>query len=329
MRYRLKRALKRVFTVFIVPHDESEPRSFKAPLWIFQVTGILIFIFVTSYLILYYNAGNLRDRTEELQDNLTEERLQQEDLLEELEQQEEEFLEEKQVQEEKIEEIIQETHEIISEMEKIRELRESVYDEVDGLDPPENMSSISESSSLSEESFSSLSRGRSPEINIERAEGNLELIQASLEEKKVSLESLLGELDEHNRRLRATPSIRPTHGTITSGFGHREDPVTGGGSFHSGVDISNSHGTPVYATAYGRVSSTSYRGGYGNMIVIDHGYGYQTCYAHLSSFAVSENQQVSRGQVIGYMGRTGRTTGTHLHYEVRKNGNAVNPANYF
>jgi len=353
MKHKLKRVFKRAFTVFIVPHDGEEPRSFKAPLWVFSATGILIFIFVTSFVILYYNAGNLRDETSELYQQLSEERSQQEELLDEMRSQEKDFREDKQTKEEKIEEITRETEQVIKEIENLRDLRDSVYDRVDGIDPPDDESASSENISpspptnepsteivYSENSSSSQTRLVTPsrggqssletlENSISNAEANLETIQDSLCVEKEKLESLVEELDAHNRRMRAIPSIRPTSGTFSSGFGNRRDPITGGTRFHSGVDISNSQGTPVYATAYGRVSSASYQGGYGHMVVIDHGYGYQTCYAHLSSYAVSVNEQVSRGQVIGYMGRTGRAIGSHLHYEVRINGTAVNPTNYY
>ena len=139
---------------------------------------------------------------------------------------------------------------------------------------------------------------------MDRAVENLSLLQRLLPEKAGVLETLRGEVDEYTRRLAATPSIWPTRGRLTSSFGMRRNPFGGGRQFHYGVDIANSYGTPVYATASGQISQAGYRRGYGNLIIIRHGYGFSTYYAHLSRFAVSSVRWVSRGQVIGYMGRS-------------------------
>lgn len=124
----------------------------------------------------------------------------------------------------------------------------------------------------------------------------------------------------------ATPSIWPlVSGWLASGFGERPDPVTGESEMHAGLDISADRGTPVHATADGTVESAGYNGGYGNSILIDHGFGISTRYGHLSGYAISVGQTVKRGQVIGYVGSTGHTTGPHLHYEILLNGEPINP----
>jgi murein DD-endopeptidase MepM/ murein hydrolase activator NlpD len=123
----------------------------------------------------------------------------------------------------------------------------------------------------------------------------------------------------------ATPSIWPAHGWLTGTFGGRSDPFTGEPGFHQGIDIATDKGQPVYATADGAVQSTAYTGDYGNLIVIDHGFGLTTRYGHLSRFAVKPGQTVKRGDVIGYVGATGRATGTHVHYEILANGKLINP----
>jgi len=116
---------------------------------------------------------------------------------------------------------------------------------------------------------------------------------------------------------------------LSSGFGYRTDPVYGGGENHGGQDFATSIGTPVYSTGDGVVIQAEYKSnGYGNQIVIDHGYGYQTRYAHLSVISVVEGMQVKRGELIGKVGNTGKSTGPHLHYEVVYRGNRVNPMNY-
>ena len=126
------------------------------------------------------------------------------------------------------------------------------------------------------------------------------------------------------------PSLWPVMGSISSPFGGREDPMlsAGEGEFHKGVDISAPYGTPIHATADGVVEMAGIGNGYGKEVVIDHGGGVKTAYAHMSGFHVSAGQQVVRGQVIGYVGMTGRTTGAHVHYEVRLRNVAVNPHKY-
>jgi len=123
----------------------------------------------------------------------------------------------------------------------------------------------------------------------------------------------------------ATPSIWPAHGWLTGTFGGRSDPFTGEPGFHQGLDISTEKGQPVYATADGTIESASYTGDYGNLIVVEHGFGLVTRYGHLSAFHVKPGQAVKRGDVIGYVGATGRATGAHLHYEIVANGRLINP----
>jgi murein DD-endopeptidase MepM/ murein hydrolase activator NlpD len=123
----------------------------------------------------------------------------------------------------------------------------------------------------------------------------------------------------------STPSIWPAHGWLTGTFGGRSDPFTGEPGYHQGIDISTEKGQPVFATADGVVDSASYTGDYGNLIVVKHGFGLTTRYGHLSGFAVRAGQQVRRGDVIGYVGSTGRSTGSHLHYEILANGGLINP----
>ncbi len=123
----------------------------------------------------------------------------------------------------------------------------------------------------------------------------------------------------------ATPSIWPTHGGLTSFFGDRSDPLTGEPARHSGIDISAEKGQPVYATADGVVQSAGYTGDYGNLIVLKHAFGLSTRYGHLSAYHVKAGDTVKRGDVIGYIGSTGRSTGSHLHYEILANGQLMNP----
>jgi murein DD-endopeptidase MepM/ murein hydrolase activator NlpD len=123
--------------------------------------------------------------------------------------------------------------------------------------------------------------------------------------------------------------IRPIPGAgVTSGFGYRTDPITGAQSYHSGIDFGAGCGTPIMAAGSGTVLSAGWNGGYGNATIINHGGGLATLYGHQSQIGVSVGQTVQQGQVIGYVGTTGRSTGCHLHFEVRVNGNPVSPWAY-
>jgi murein DD-endopeptidase MepM/ murein hydrolase activator NlpD len=124
------------------------------------------------------------------------------------------------------------------------------------------------------------------------------------------------------------PSVWPVLGHITAGFGERLDPFSGEGAFHTGVDVASDYGAPVHATADGVVTVVENHAGYGRLVVIDHGFGITTWYAHLSAFATVAGSRVKRGQVIGYCGISGRSTGPHVHYEVRVNNAPVNPWRY-
>jgi murein DD-endopeptidase MepM/ murein hydrolase activator NlpD len=125
-----------------------------------------------------------------------------------------------------------------------------------------------------------------------------------------------------------TPSIWPVLGHITDAFGERLDPFSGEGAFHTGVDIGSDYGAPVHVSADGFVTIAENHAGYGRLVIVDHGFGVTTWYAHLSAFATMTGAHVKRGQVIGYTGISGRTTGPHVHYEVRLNNAPVNPWRY-
>jgi murein DD-endopeptidase MepM/ murein hydrolase activator NlpD len=134
-------------------------------------------------------------------------------------------------------------------------------------------------------------------------------------------------------RISHIPAIQPISGnnlrSMASGYGRRVDPVYGTVKMHEGMDFACDIGTPVYATGDGTIASAKWHSGYGNVIEINHGYGYTTRYAHLSGFNISAGDKVKRGDLIGYAGNTGKSTGPHVHYEVRLRGVPQNPVNYY
>ena len=136
------------------------------------------------------------------------------------------------------------------------------------------------------------------------------------------LESVRDSIERRHALAMATPSIWPVAGWLSSSFGTRKDPFSDGRDFHPGLDISADYGQPVLATGDARVMMAGMNGAYGNMVTLNHGYGITTKYGHLSRIVVSDGQQVKRGDLIGFVGSTGRSTGAHLHYEVWMNGAA-------
>ena len=128
--------------------------------------------------------------------------------------------------------------------------------------------------------------------------------------------------------LADAPSMWPVEGPVASGFGERQDPINGEGAFHTGIDIDAPSGTPVRAAADGNVIGAQFNAGYGREVLLDHGHDVQTLYAHLSAIAVVLGEHVTRGEIIGYVGESGRATGPHLHYEVRVHNVPVNPHKY-
>ncbi|MCP2605114.1 M23 family metallopeptidase [Candidatus Aminicenantes bacterium AH-873-B07] len=156
----------------------------------------------------------------------------------------------------------------------------------------------------------------------------LDLITQKAEGIEKNLSTLLKFFEKQTIKLASTPSIWPTRGYISSAFGWRRDPFTGKKSFHKGIDIATRYGNPIVAPADGIVLATRYDKSYGKHIILDHNFGFTTIYAHLSKFGVKPGQRVKRGDIIGYVGRTGKTLGPHLHYEIRIHNKAVNPYNY-
>jgi murein DD-endopeptidase MepM/ murein hydrolase activator NlpD len=151
------------------------------------------------------------------------------------------------------------------------------------------------------------------------------LIRTLLGGLESSLDFVQRNVERRNALADATPSIWPAHGWISSTMGQRSDPMTGAADYHAGLDIVGDRGQPVYATATGVVTFAGRQGAYGNLIEIDHGFGLETRYGHLSRFQVRQGDRVTRGDLIGNLGATGRATGTHLHYEVLANGRLLNP----
>jgi murein DD-endopeptidase MepM/ murein hydrolase activator NlpD len=161
----------------------------------------------------------------------------------------------------------------------------------------------------------------------------IDKLTKEIEVQSRSLDEIETLAKEKIKLLEAIPAIQPIQNKdlkrVASGYGMRMHPILKYRKMHNGMDFTAKTGTPIYATANGKVIKAKRSGAFGNAVYIDHGYGYETIYAHLSKFNTRKGSWVKRGEIIGYVGNTGRSSGPHLHYEVHKNGRPVNPVNFY
>ncbi len=191
----------------------------------------------------------------------------------------------------------------------------------------ENIQQVSGMGGGLEETLVAFTQRREQEF-INRMQRDLNKLCLRAQKQQDNLLELSEVVEEKKSLLACTPSIWPTRGWLTSGYGYRNSPFTGQREMHKGLDIATSFNQPVKAPADGVVTYAGRKGGLGKVIVIEHGYGYSTRFGHNSRLAAKAGDRVKRGKVIAYVGNTGRSTGPHLHYELRINGVPVNPFNY-
>ncbi|MBV7440817.1 M23 family metallopeptidase [Weeksellaceae bacterium TAE3-ERU29] len=162
---------------------------------------------------------------------------------------------------------------------------------------------------------------------------NLDIINKRLVIQSKSLDEIIESAKKKDEMFRHLPAIQPIANKdlkhIASGYGMRLHPILKIGKMHWGTDFAAAAGTPIYATGDATVKQAGTSGGYGNVVVLDHGYGYETVYGHMSKIKAKQGQKVKRGDIIGFVGSTGLSTGPHLHYEVHKNGERVDPMHFF
>lgn len=298
---------KRPFTILIVPKDKSEVRSINVSLALLYFS-LLVFGFWVGVMVFYVRGYYHRGYKEA---ELAKLKLEKEALLK------------------RVELISAETDSLKQKMDLLveQERRLRILADLPEINEDVRRVGIGGSSPA----FPVEDRWVAPGIASLTQTVHLDVDQLLREAKlvQVSFREIETKLRRQKWILDHTPTIRPARGFISSGFGLRRDPFTGYIAFHRGVDIVNRVGTPIYAPADGVVKYYRYIRHYGNLLVINHGYGITTYYAHLQRSFVRPGERVKRGQKIALMGRTGRVTGPHLHYEVRINGTPVNPINYF
>lgn len=177
--------------------------------------------------------------------------------------------------------------------------------------------------------FSSLTYGEL----VKETSKNLDILSKRLVVQSKSLDEIVAAAKKKDDMFRHLPAIQPIANKdlkhIASGYGMRLHPILKIGKMHWGTDFSAPAGTPIYATGDATVRQAGVSGGYGNVVILNHGYGYETLYGHMSKIKVKEGQKVKRGDIIGFVGSSGLSTGAHLHYEVHKNGEKVNPIHFF
>lgn len=284
---------RKFFTIMIIPHDASSAKSRRIHislilLMIFAIIGI-----ISTSLTLYRIANNRFNKVKHLE------------VLEEVTEQQKAQLKEIEVLRQKLKEL-EETEKRLKNLLGIKGM----------IPPPKDIKMVS------------LGTNSIPDNETYDIQRKIVEVKTLIEEKQKVLLQIEKEIDRRKTLLAVTPSRWPTFGFISSGFGWRFHPIFRRRAFHTGVDIVTFWGAPVYATADGIVSYVGWESGYGKVIKINHGRGITTYYAHLSSYAVRVGQFVKKGQFIGRVGSTGTSIGPHLHYEVRRGGNPVNPSAY-
>ncbi len=298
---------KRFFTIIVIPHNEETVLNLRIPLYLFQAMAILLVAgLVCGYVLLSDNL-HVQENSAEISRLQAVNRALYED----------------------IDRMTIETERLLEQAEEMEMLTLEVRKMID-LPPGERRQEEAgyEVFLTSNEQPSLLaSRGGNPVIA--RNMSNITHLQGFLPEFNEELSRLREDIRAHQREMAATPSIWPAQGRVTSEFGPRASPFTRRREFHYGIDIAGPRGTFIFAAADGKVDLATYQRGMGNTVIIEHGYGYRTVYAHLSGFVVAPGQVVEKGEKIGYMGSTGFSTGPHLHYEVHVNGVAVDPRRFF
>lgn len=315
----LKKALvknkKNYATFMFIPESESTVRSYRMPTWFPKFVTISIVLLVIAAATAFYSLSSLRLQYEVSKSEIGK--------LTAINSSQKVEIEKLQKNSEEVQKQLEENSRILDEVKKAVGITPSSDDEQTEikLAVPEDISPVS-----------FVREKINPDMSSEISD--IESDFASLADKiavqKQTITESMGPIKSQLAYLMAKPSIKPVTASITAGFGYRKNPFTSRGTeFHDGIDFAASYGETVSATGDGIVIFAGWNAGYGRMVIISHGYGLTTLYAHNSKLLVKQGDKVKKGQAVSKAGNTGRSTGTHLHYEVKLNGKNVNPANYF
>ncbi|WP_372995665.1 peptidoglycan DD-metalloendopeptidase family protein [Lutispora sp.] len=304
---------------FYIPENESSIKSIRIPVWGPKVLAGLLGALIIYSSFSAYALNNLNDKYEASLKNIEE--------LTKINNRQKIEIQNLNLNAERIQEQLDENIAALEEIKAAVGLKSEASEENEKAKTSDNISQISISNTYSTQAILD-NYDLSDEISTLKT-SLISLSKQTLSQKTEIDESIVS-INDRLDYLRCVPSIVPVVAKITCGYGYRKNPFTSRGSeFHYGVDFGAPYGTKVVATGDGVVLFAGYQAGYGRMVVISHGYGFTTCYAHNSSLLVKKGDKVKRGQAIARVGNTGRSTGTHLHYEVKINGKNVNPAKYF
>lgn len=303
---------KKYFTLIVVPDATSKFKQLKIPYLLTRSLVVLVILTILGMIASsYYLAANYQNMNK---------------MISELPQIRKETRNQK-VLIERYEQDITELRQMVSRLKLVNAKLMLMA----GVDNPSGAPvSIGVGGIENESELASIIQGfndQSEEVIIQKIDNLSKLKRDAVSQEELS-QRLMEFFQDQNTLLAATPSIWPVRGWVTSGFGSRKSPFTGKSTMHSGIDIATKTGTPIKSPADGIVSFSDTKDAFGKVIVIDHGYGYTTFYGHCSKLLKKVGDKVKRGDVIANVGNTGRSTGPHLHYEVRVNGVATNPTKF-
>lgn len=314
-----KHNFKSFYTFKLIPNDDGEVKTFRLPKYAMKTMALLVSMviigscfFISSFMTMKMSyIKNTKDLA----------------LLEEVNQK----------QKKQISELRAFTQDVQNKLNSLSVLENEVKDLV-GLSKSKEEEQSQSTNLLSQEpvkqeqasrgAFFSRNHGTNQydqREDLEQIGTILKHIDSSLSKGKDDLKSLKDDVVNQLHYLDAKPDFWPNNGRITSPFGNRRSPTGGASTFHRGIDIANSYGSPIHAAGSGKVIFSGWRSGTGRTIILSHGYGFKTLYAHNSSLLVEEGQRVNKGQAIAKLGNTGISTGPHVHFEVHINGNPVDP----
>lgn len=311
-----------IYTFMMIPNDENTVKTFKLPKGLIKGA---IFILLTLFIISGYFISSfisMKVKYTQKSEDL--------DLLK--------VVNEK--QKSQIHELKEYTSTIQEKMNGLDQLETEVKGLVGLPTPKEDKESMDTKEMKNEKAEEQASRGglfsrkkdKEEEYDqgdtLEQIERDLENIDHHLVQEKDTLTDLKGDVVNQLDYLESLPNNWPNNGRLTSPFGIRTAPTRGASSFHKGVDIANSYGTSVLAAGKGKVIFAGWKSGYGRMVIISHGHGFSTVYAHNASITVDKNETVNKGQVIAKLGSSGISTGPHVHFEIHVNGSPVDPLKY-
>jgi len=303
-RERRAKLAKGFFTIIVLPHGPSNIKRFHISIPVFKIARVLLVILIIGLSFITYDYLNIRFRSYEL-NNLRNENAEQKIQLQGL---------------------LGKLSDLEFEMRKLREFDRKLRIITNLEAPGGKGQSLGMGGPSPEDDALTLGKAKGDLVN--RMHSDLDQLRGEARMRETSLNELHEYLLRQRSILASTPSIWPARGWVTSGFGYRTSPFTGLKEMHAGMDIANSSGTPVVAPADGVVVGIDRQMGLGKVLTINHGQGIRTRYGHLSEVYVGVGRQVKRGERVGAIGSTGRSTGPHLHYEVMVNGVPVNPTRY-